>query len=163
MAVPSYRSYLINGVKFNTKAKDDVRTIQNSGVYLLAHTMQVASAKDKNPIVSNMGFYGVIQEIWDLDYHKFRIPVLRNDQFVMASQVKQVFYVDDPMHRGWSVVLSMPNREYNDVIGDDVLGDIRIECEPFTRGIPNVDTFDDLVGAFGSENFRDGCEDIWID
>ncbi|BBN67608.1 hypothetical protein Prudu_128S000500 [Prunus dulcis] len=49
MAVPSYRSYLINGVKFNTKAQDhDVRTIQNSGVYLLAHTMQVASAKDKN-------------------------------------------------------------------------------------------------------------------
>ena len=75
-AVPSYRSYLINGVKFNTKAQDDVRTFQNSGVYLLAHTMQVASAKDKNPIVSNMGFYGVIQEIWDLDYQKFRIPVL---------------------------------------------------------------------------------------
>ncbi|KAI5351538.1 hypothetical protein L3X38_004429 [Prunus dulcis] len=87
----------------------------------------------------------------------------RNDQFVMASQVKQVFYVDDPMHRGWSVVLSMPNREYNDVIGDDVLGNTRIECEPFTRGIPNVDTFDDLVGKFGNENIRDGCEDIWID
>ncbi|BBN68877.1 hypothetical protein Prudu_621S000100 [Prunus dulcis] len=64
MAVPLYRSYLFNGVKFNTKAEDDARTVQNSGVYLLAHTMQVASAKDKNPIVSNMGFYGVIQEIW---------------------------------------------------------------------------------------------------
>ncbi|CAL2259894.1 unnamed protein product [Prunus armeniaca] len=113
-----------------------------------------------------MGFYGVIQEIWDLDYQKFTIPVFRcdwidstsglvvdelgftlvdlskighrNDQFVLASQVKQVFFVDDPMHRGWSVVLSMPNREYNDVIGDDVLGDVRIECEPFTRGMPNV-------------------------
>ncbi|CAL9012336.1 unnamed protein product [Prunus brigantina] len=71
----------------------------------------------------------------------------RNDQFVLASQVKQVFFVDDPMHRGWSVVLSMPNREYNDVIGDEVLGDVIIECEPFTRGMPNVDTFDELVGA----------------
>ncbi|CAL9018348.1 unnamed protein product, partial [Prunus brigantina] len=69
----------------------------------------------------------------------------RNDQFVLASQVKQVFFVDDRMHRSWSVVLSMPNREYNDVIGDDVLGDVRIECEPFTRGMPNVDTFDELV------------------
>ncbi|BBN69644.1 hypothetical protein Prudu_1073S000900, partial [Prunus dulcis] len=75
MAVPLYRSYLIKGIKFNIKAQDDVRTTQNSGVYLLAHTMQVASAKDKNPILSNMGFYGVIQEIWDLDY-----------QFVLASQ-----------------------------------------------------------------------------
>ncbi|KAI5335279.1 hypothetical protein L3X38_025412 [Prunus dulcis] len=114
MAVPLYRSYLIKGIKFNIKAQDDVRTTQNSGVYLLAHTMQVASAKDKNPILSNMGFYGVIQEIWDLDYQKFTIPVFR---------------------------------EYNDVIGDEVLGDVIIECEPFTRGMPNVDTFDELVLA----------------
>ncbi|CAL9024503.1 unnamed protein product [Prunus brigantina] len=191
IAVPLYRSYLIKGIKFNIKAQDDVRTTQNSGVYLLAHTMQVASAKDKNPILSNMGFYGVIQEIWDLDYQKFTIPVFRcdwidsasglvvdelgftlvdlskighrNDQFVLASQVKQVFFVDDPMHRGWSVVLSMPNREYNDAIGDDVLGDVIIECEPFTRGMPNVDTFDELVGELGGQNIRDGCEDIWIE
>ncbi|CAL2271438.1 unnamed protein product [Prunus armeniaca] len=191
MAVPLYRSYLIKGIKFNIKAQHDVRTTQNSGVYLLAHTMQVASAKDKNPILSNMGFYGVIQEIWDLNYQKFTIPVFRcdwidntsglvvdelgftlvdlskighrNDQFVLASQVKQVFFVDDPMHRGWSVVLSMPNREYNDVIGDDVLGDVRIECEPFTRGMPNVDTFDEVVVELGSQNIRDGCEDIWVE
>ncbi|VVA41730.1 PREDICTED: transposase, partial [Prunus dulcis] len=79
MAVPLYRNYLIKGIKFNIKAQDDVRTTQNSGVYLLAQTMQVASAKDKNPILSNMGFYGVIQEIWDLDYQKFTIPVFRCD------------------------------------------------------------------------------------
>ncbi|BBH02322.1 hypothetical protein Prudu_012853 [Prunus dulcis] len=72
MAVPLYRSYLIKGIKFNIKAQDDVRTTQNSGVYLLAQTMQVASAKDKNPILSNMGFYGVIQEIWDLDYQSLQ-------------------------------------------------------------------------------------------
>ncbi|VVA36605.1 PREDICTED: transposon, partial [Prunus dulcis] len=122
MAVPLYRNYLIKGIKFNIKAQDDVRTTQNSGVYLLAHTMQVASAKDKKPILSNMGFYGVIQEIWDLDYQKFTIPVFRCDwidssglvvdelgftlvdlskighrnyQFVLASQVKQIFFVDD--------------------------------------------------------------------
>ncbi|KAL6279600.1 hypothetical protein ACE6H2_016481 [Prunus campanulata] len=159
MVVPSYRSYLINGVKFSTKAQDDVRTVQNSGVYLLAHTMQVASAKDKNPIVSNMGFYGVIQEIWDLDYQKFRIPVLRCDWIDNTSGL----VVDELGFTLVDLMLSMPNREYNDVIGDDVLGDIRIECEPFSRGIPNVDTFDDLVGEFGSENIRDGCEDIWID
>ncbi|KAI5317472.1 hypothetical protein L3X38_037179 [Prunus dulcis] len=130
MAVPLYRSYLIKGIKFNIKAQDDVRTTQNSGVYLLAHTIQVASAKDKNPILSNMGFYGVIQEIWDLDYQKFTIPVFR---------------------------------EYNDVIGDEVLGDVIIECEPFTRGMPNVDTFDELVGELGGQNIRGGCEDIWIE
>ncbi|CAL8099280.1 unnamed protein product [Prunus armeniaca] len=87
----------------------------------------------------------------------------RNDQFVLASQVKQIFFVDDPMHRGWSVVLSMPNREYNDVIGDDVLGDVRIECEPFTRGMPNVDTFDEGVVELGSQNIQDWCKDIWVE
>ncbi|CAL2256476.1 unnamed protein product [Prunus armeniaca] len=157
MAVPLYRSYLIKGIKFNIKAQDDVQTTQNSGVYLLAHTMQVASAKDKNPILSNMvdelGF--TLEDLSKIGH--------RNDQFVLASQVKQVFFVDDPMHRGWSVVLSMPNREYNDVIGDDVLGDVRIECEPFTRGMPNVDTFDEVVVELGSQNIRDGCEDIWIE
>ncbi|KAI5339068.1 hypothetical protein L3X38_018340 [Prunus dulcis] len=130
MAVPLYRSYLIKVIKFNIKAQDDVRTTQNSGVYLLAQTMKVASAKDKNPILSNMGFYGVIQEIWDLDYQKFTIPVFR---------------------------------EYNDVIGDEVLGDVIIECEPFTRGMPNVDTFDELEGELGGQNIRGGCEDIWIE
>ncbi|KAI5338983.1 hypothetical protein L3X38_018255 [Prunus dulcis] len=97
MAVPLYRSYLI----------------------------KVASAKDKNPILSNMGFYGVIQEIWDLDYQKFTITVFR---------------------------------EYNDVIGDEVLGDVIIECEPFTRGMPDVDTFDELMGELGGQNIRGGCE-----
>ncbi|BBN68282.1 hypothetical protein Prudu_362S000100, partial [Prunus dulcis] len=156
MAVSSYRSYLINGVKFNTKAQDYVRTIQNSGVYLLAHTMQGASAKDKNPIVSNMdNTSGLVVDELGFTLVDLSKIGYRNDQFVMTSQVKQVFYVDDPIHRGWSVVLSMPNREYNDVIGDAVRGDIGIECEPFTRGIPNIDTFDDLVGEFGNENIRD--------
>ncbi|CAL9001806.1 unnamed protein product [Prunus brigantina] len=44
-----------------------------------------------------------------------------------------------------------------------IKGDVRIECEPFTRGMPNVDTFDELVGELGSQNIRDGCEDIWIE
>ncbi|BBN70560.1 hypothetical protein Prudu_1502S000100 [Prunus dulcis] len=157
MAVPSYRSYLINGVKFNTKAQDDVRTVQNSGVYLLSHTMRVASAKHKIPIVSNIdNTSGLVVD--ELGFALVDLSEIghRNYQFVMTSQVKQVFYVDNPMHRGWSVVLSMPNREYNDAIGHDVLVDTRIECEPFTRRIPNVDTFDDLVDEFGNENIRDG-------
>ncbi|CAL8121899.1 unnamed protein product [Prunus armeniaca] len=44
-----------------------------------------------------------------------------------------------------------------------IKGDVRIDSEPFTRGMPNVDTFDELVGEFGSQNIRDGCEDMWIE
>ncbi|KAI5350705.1 hypothetical protein L3X38_003596 [Prunus dulcis] len=108
----------------------------------------LARISDSPVCVRTPSFYGVIQEIWDLCYQKFRILVFRCDwidntlglvvnelgftlidlskigqryaQFVMACQVKQVFFVDDPMNHSWSVVLSMPNREYNDDIGDDV-------------------------------------------
>ncbi|CAL9020664.1 unnamed protein product [Prunus brigantina] len=181
-------------IEFCTEYLSDISTIgvpssQKMGL-LKPLTGCTVSLVDRD-LLNQAHLYGVIQDIWDLDYQKFTITMFRcdwidstsglvvdefgftlvdlskighrNDQFVMASQVKQVFFVDDPMHHGWSVVLSMPNREYNDVIGDNVLGDVRIECEPFTRGMPNVDTFDELAGESGSQNIRDGCEDIWIE
>lgn len=87
----------------------------------MAKTMQVSSAKDKNPIYTDMTFYGVIEEIWELDYHDFKAPLFlcrwaenekgikkdefgftlvnlsrqshKKDRFASAAQVKQVFYV----------------------------------------------------------------------
>ncbi|KAI5338322.1 hypothetical protein L3X38_017593 [Prunus dulcis] len=56
-----------------------------------------------------------------------------------------------PLYRSYLIKVF---REYNDVIGDEVLGDVIIECEPFTRGMPNVDTFDELVGELGGQNIR---------
>ncbi|KAJ0092551.1 hypothetical protein Patl1_26119 [Pistacia atlantica] len=41
--------------------------------------MQIASAKDKNPIYGDVSFYGVIDEIWELDYHMFNQPVFKCD------------------------------------------------------------------------------------
>ncbi|XP_073060012.1 uncharacterized protein [Primulina eburnea] len=122
--VLKYSSYLIDGVTYTTKERDDIRVTQNSGVSLVTKTMQVASAKDRNPIVSDMVFYGVIEEIWKLDYHKFQIPMFKcnwvennkgiklddlgftlvnlkrigfkSDSFILGSQAKQVFYIEDP-------------------------------------------------------------------
>ncbi len=83
--------------------------------------MQVASARDQNPIVGDLSFYGVIEEIWLLDYTAFKVLVFKcnwvnsnggvkvdelgfilvdlerkghkDDPFILASQAKQVFYV----------------------------------------------------------------------
>ena len=70
-------------------------------------------------------YYGWIEEIWELDYLKFRIPLFKcswihnergvrkdkkdgfvlvdftrfgyyDDPFVLANQAKQIFYVNDP-------------------------------------------------------------------
>lgn len=51
--VLEYSSYLINGVLFHTKKCDSTRYTQNSGVSIQASVMQVASAKDNNPVVSD--------------------------------------------------------------------------------------------------------------
>ena len=50
--------------------------------------MQIASAKDKNPILGEMCFYGVVKEIWDLDYNMFRICCFKCDCVDNKSVVK---------------------------------------------------------------------------
>jgi hypothetical protein len=128
----SYKSYVINGYTFYTKDQDDKSTMQNSGVTLVAQSMHISSAKDKNPVFANMSYFGVIEHIWELDYTKFQVPVFgckwvdnnngvrvddlgfiqvdlnrlgyKNDPFILASQAEQVFFVTDPSKKNWSIV-----------------------------------------------------------
>ncbi|KAA0067499.1 putative serine/threonine-protein kinase nek2 [Cucumis melo var. makuwa] len=109
--------------------------------------MQVSSSKDKNLVIGDMSFYEVIQEIWELHYNTFNVPVFKcdwvqnnggvridelgyilvdlnrvghkSDSFILASQVKQVFYVEDPSDVRWSVVLTSPQRDFEDRYNDD--------------------------------------------
>ena len=41
--------------------------------------MQIASSKDKNTIFGELCFYEVINEVWDLDYNMFTIPIFKCD------------------------------------------------------------------------------------
>ena len=66
--VVKYNGYVMHGVRFHTKSHDSVHQYQNCGVSLDADAMQIASLNDRNPIVGDMIFYGVINEIWTLDY-----------------------------------------------------------------------------------------------
>ncbi|KAH6828586.1 hypothetical protein C2S53_017370 [Perilla frutescens var. hirtella] len=89
--VLKYQGYLIDGVTYHTGEHDDLRAVQNSGVSLVAKTMQVASATDKNPIVADMMFYGIIEEIWELDYNICKFVLFRCNWIEITSGVK----VDD--------------------------------------------------------------------
>ena len=68
-----YHGYVINGCHYNSKERDDLRATQNSGISIVATTIQIANAKDKNHVLGELCFYGVIIDIWDLDYTIFRI------------------------------------------------------------------------------------------
>ena len=61
--VIKYNSYVVNGCHYHTKSHDHNRNVQNSGVSLVGKTMQVSSSKDKNSIIGDTSFYGVIQDI----------------------------------------------------------------------------------------------------
>ncbi|KAL0550008.1 hypothetical protein IC582_014504 [Cucumis melo] len=119
--VMTYEGYMIDRCSYHTKFRDDHRTVQNSGIMLVATTMQVSSAKDKNPVIGDMSFYGIIEDIWEVSYNKFNtvlfkckwvknktgvrtddlhftlVDLSRNghslDSFIIATHGKQVFYV----------------------------------------------------------------------
>ncbi|XP_073137125.1 uncharacterized protein [Henckelia pumila] len=185
--VLKYSSYLIDGVTYATRERDDMRVVQNSEVSLVAKTMQVSSAKDKHPIVSDMVFYGVIQEILVVDYHKFQIPMFKcnwvensngikvddlgftlvnlhrigykSDSFILASQAKQVFYIEAPEDPLWSVVLVTPSREYFEYTKGEELEESAMHYQSESRGLApmDVDVADDNEPCI-----REDCDGIWV-
>ncbi|KAL0544567.1 hypothetical protein IC582_019684 [Cucumis melo] len=78
LVVTTYNSYVINGCHYHTKSHDKNKTVQNSGVNLVAKAMPVCSSKD-NPIIGEMSFYGVIEEIWELNYNSFKVAIFKCD------------------------------------------------------------------------------------
>ena len=185
-----YNGYIINGCRYHTKDRDESRTTQNSGVSVVASTMQISSAKDKNPIFDELCFYGVIYEIWDLDYTLFRIPIFKckwvdnnndikvdelgftlidltkvtykSDSFILAYQAKQVFYIQDQLEPRWSIVLSIPQKEFLHKEDVDNFVEVSIEHHPSISALPKVYSFDDMDDS-QPICMRDDGEGIWIE
>ncbi|RVW72143.1 hypothetical protein CK203_057974 [Vitis vinifera] len=189
--VAKYHGYAINGCQYNTNDRDELRVTQNSGVSIVATTMQISSAKDKNPVFGELCFYGIITEIWDIDYTMFRIPVFKcnwvdnksdikvdefgltlvdftkmahkSDPFILASQAKQVFYVQDQLDPRWSVVLSTPERDFSFSAKDsDDFMDNSIEHHPLITTLAQVESFDTMDDS-DVICIRGDYEGFWID
>ncbi|KAK2368893.1 hypothetical protein QL285_082056 [Trifolium repens] len=120
----TWTGYVINNFTFYTKTQDDNSTMQNSGVKIVAESLHFSSSKDKNPILASISYYGIIEEIWEVNFITFKVPLFKckwfdtnsgvktddfgftlvdfeklaytDEPFIMASQAKQVFYVSDP-------------------------------------------------------------------
>lgn len=188
--VSKFQGYRVGGVQFNTKSRDDLRKTQSSGVYLVAETPQVASSKDKNIVTEDMSFYGVITEIWELDYAFFRFPLFKcdwveshkgvkvddlgftlvnlnrkghlQDTFVLGRCVEQIFYVEDPVDCMWSVVLRFPKNDYNDCESFDEVGDTTIQHPPSSSTMPTIQSVENLADEDVLCYMRAGEESIYI-
>ncbi|KAH0682716.1 hypothetical protein KY285_020235 [Solanum tuberosum] len=131
-----YSGYLINRYRFHIRQRDARRKTQNSGVTLVASTTSFASSKDKNPIVTDLTYYGRIVDIVELDYYShFKVVLFKCDwyevekdiygltyvyfnkrcseeePFVLASQVHKCFYVQDPYDQDRHYVMKTVPRD----------------------------------------------------
>lgn len=186
--VLSYNGYIINGYRFFTKKRDDSSSVQNSDVLVMAKTMQVSSSKDKNPIVSDMSFFGVIQEIWELDYVITKVVIFKCDwveskngvkeedgftlvdlkkighksePFILASQAKQVFYVEDGLNTSWSVVIENSKSDFCGPVADHDLEDIiLLDRTLVMKDYPEVESLDVIDD---DTCLRTDVEGTWID
>ncbi|XP_074299528.1 uncharacterized protein LOC141630649 [Silene latifolia] len=129
--ITSFEGYDINGFCFYTSRQDEKSTMQNSGVTLLASSEEYVG-KGKDPVDITRAYYGKIEDIWELEYVTFSVPLFRckwvdcdkgvtvddmgfisvnfnvvghiHEPFILASQAKQVFYIEDPLDKRSSVV-----------------------------------------------------------
>jgi hypothetical protein len=114
----------INGYTFYTKQQDKKSTYQNSDVRVDAYDV---TSQHKNM------YYDQIQEIWDLDFHSFKIPLFhcnwvdaikgvvkdkymfisvdlnhqgyKSEPFMLVKYVAQVFHVSDTTNKRIKVVI----------------------------------------------------------
>ena len=75
--VPTWKGYDINHYSFYTKSQDARSSVQNSGVTFDGQSDHFSSASDNNLIQAHMAFNVVIEEIRELDYGEFRVPLFK--------------------------------------------------------------------------------------
>ena len=145
----TYSSYSINGCTYHTHSYGLGRATQCDGVSVVAKTSSYSSARDDNPTVGDVLYYGRITDIVELNYSNeghvvlfkcdwFKtngVRVLNNfgitevnfnhmsnaqdkncEPFILASQAKQVYYVQDPVDTDWHAVITPTVRDFYDMM-----------------------------------------------
>ncbi|GKB53183.1 hypothetical protein Tco_0903936, partial [Tanacetum coccineum] len=109
----------VNGVRFVVHSRDERRTTQNSAI---------CSPGEKDGEM----YYGQLEEILEFSYMSFKFVLFRargesfkDDQYILATQVKQAFYLEDMARRppDWKVVQDVNHKKFSNggviVIEDD--------------------------------------------
>ncbi|GJZ50345.1 hypothetical protein Tco_0604535 [Tanacetum coccineum] len=154
--VLQYQGYDINGYTFYTKQQDDKSTVKNSGVTLIA-TMKDSSRMT----IAKNSYYGVVEDIWELDYTSFVIPLLKCKWVnnTRAKQATQVFYIEDPKDKRWPIILQSKQSivGVDDVVDEDEYNKFD-ELPPFSIGVEFTDDvlFDTL---YLRSDHQEGYED----
>ena len=134
-----------------------------------------------------MPYFGVIEEIWEVNYVKFSVYfkckwvdrntgvwiddfaftlvnlkklAYQNEPFIMKEQAKHVFYVQDPCHEWWSLVLHEKTIGLN-IEDDDSTLDTCLT--PFSTQMPsNINGEEEVDDVLANRNDHDEAELINI-
>lgn len=172
--VAKYQAYDINGYTFYTNKQDRKTTLQNSGVTLVAATTDdsAENGHQRRETIAKESFYGVIQEIWELEYGVLTIPLFRckwvdngkgvkvnkdgftlvnlstngykDEPFILANQANQVFFVEDPEDSNWHIVMHGKRRilGVDNVVDEEEYNQFD-ELPPFSIGIKPLNVAND--------------------
>lgn len=66
--VTRYNNHVVNEFRFRIKSVDGTKKNQNCGVFYTAATPCYSNARDGNPCVGDVDYYGVLKDIYELDY-----------------------------------------------------------------------------------------------
>lgn len=85
----------------------------------------------------------------------------KSDPFILGSQAKQVFYVEDPQDSTWSVVLATPSVAFIEEIDGDELMNFAVHHQCFSSGMPMVDANNGLEED-DPPTIRVDCDGTWL-
>nr|GEY81148.1 hypothetical protein [Tanacetum cinerariifolium] len=100
----SVNSCVVNGVRFDVHSHDECRITQNSGIC--------------SPGPDGEMYYGQLEQILEFSYLSFKNVLFqvafKNDQYILATQVKQCFYLEDMARPplGWKVVEHVSHKKF---------------------------------------------------
>ena len=145
---------------------------------LVAESMQFSSSKDKNPKLAAIPYYGIIKEIWVVDYVKIKFPIFKckwvdvnngvnidwlgftlvdlnsrsfgDEPFIMADQAKQVFYITDQANTMWFVALQ--GKRVIAIDKESRSNYDLLETPSFSRGLPELNEEDKADNKHGTRN-----------
>ncbi|GJV28793.1 hypothetical protein Tco_1385241 [Tanacetum coccineum] len=138
----SVNSCVVSGVRFAVCSRDERRTTQNSGICS-------PGGKDREM------YYGQLQEILEFSYLSNNMTQIltkgeafKDDQYILATQVKQCFYLEDMARRQphWKVVEHVNHKMFSDG------GVIVVEEDPDVDALPDIIDLDEDDGIIDDED-----------
>ncbi|MED6173350.1 hypothetical protein PIB30_058509 [Stylosanthes scabra] len=127
--IKKFEEYNIHGFKFCTMKKDEELKTKNSGVIMNAITNSVSSGKNYVVVSSDSTYYGELEA---------------DEPFILATDVRMVYYVDHPSDVGWCFVCHMKPIDLYDMgdLNEEDLDESLVEDVPFCeQQIENLEEF----------------------